>query len=239
MNEDLPLADELSAVFARMSGLLLSEETVGTALKLVTSLAVDTIPESLGAGVTLVDERGAKTTAAASNSVVERADALQYDFDEGPCLAAWAQRRLVRIDDLATEERWSRWCRAAHGLGLGSALSVPLVAANTVVGAMKVYADRPAAFDEQADDLLTRFATQAAILVANVETLEKAERLSEGLKEALRSRDMIGMAKGILMQDGTDEETAFAMLAAASQRENKKLRDVAQELVRSRARRRR
>jgi len=238
--DELPLADELSLVSARMSGLLLSQETVGTALDMVTSLAKDTIPGSLGAGVTLTDERGQKITAGASNPRVERADAVQYELEEGPCLTAWARRELVRIDDMAAEKRWPRWCPVAHELGMRAAMSAPLVAGHQTLGAMKVYAERPAAYDEGSEDLLARFGAQAAILVANVQALEKAERLSEGLKEALRSRDLIGAAKGILMaRSEVDEETAFAMLVSASQRENRKLREVAEALVQSTARRRR
>jgi hypothetical protein len=93
MVQGLPLAEELSAVFARMSGLLLSEETVGTAVGLITALATDAIPGTAGAGVTLVDERGAKTTSGASDPVVEKADSAQYELDEGPCLTAWLSAR--------------------------------------------------------------------------------------------------------------------------------------------------
>ena len=46
----LPLAEELAVVFARMSGLLLSRETVATSLQLVTALAYDTIAASSGSG---------------------------------------------------------------------------------------------------------------------------------------------------------------------------------------------
>ncbi len=127
--DELPLADELSLVFARMSGLLLSQETVGTALDLVTSLAKDTIPGSLGAGVTLTNERGRKMTAGASDPRVERADALQYELEEGPCLTAWAQRELVHVDDMVAEKRWPRWCPLAYELGMRAAMSAPLLLA--------------------------------------------------------------------------------------------------------------
>ena len=237
---ELPLAQELSAVFARMSGLLLSEETVSTALGLVTSLAKDTIPGSVGSGVTLTDQRGRRVTAGASDAMVEEADDLQYELDEGPCLDAWVHRTVVRVDDTATDKRWPRWCAAVSSRGMRSALSAPLVAADTALGAMKVYGAQPAAFDGRSAELLTRFAAQAAILLANVKSFEKAGRLSDDLKEALRSRDVIGMAKGILMaQEGVDEEAAFVILVSASQRENQKLRDIAQRLVESTARRRR
>jgi GAF domain-containing protein len=238
MVQVLPLADELSVVFARMSGLLLSEETVSTAVGLVTALARDSIPGALGAGVTLVDERGGKTSSGASDPLVERADSLQYELDEGPCLAAWAQRALVRLDDVGSDGRWPRWCRAVEPLGLRAALSAPLVAGDRSLGAIKVYARQPGAFDRHAEHLLVMFAAQAAILLANVQSVESARRLSDGLKDALRSRDLIATAKGILMaREGIAEEPALAVLVASAQREHKTLRDAAHALVRSTVRR--
>lgn len=240
MDGELPLAEELSVVFARMSGLLLSQETVGTALGLVTSLAKDTIPGNVGTGVTLIDQLGRRTTAGASDPIVAEADRLQYELDEGPCLSAWAQRTVIRVDDTGTDQRWPRWCAAAHGLGMHSALSAPLVAGDTAPGAIKVYGAQPASFDDRSSQLLTKFAAQAAILMVNVQSFENAGRLSEALKEALHSRDVIATAKGILMAgQGVDEDAAFGILVSASQRENQKLRDVAQRLVESTARRRR
>src|SRR5215207_1115069 len=107
---DLPA--ELSSALTQMAGLVLSRESVDTALTLVTTLAAATIAGTTGAGVTLVDEHG-KRSKAASNELVERADALQYEFDEGPCLTAWRTRQLVRIDDTPTDPRWPRWNSAA------------------------------------------------------------------------------------------------------------------------------
>lgn len=85
-----------------------------------------------------------------------------------------------------------------------------------------------------------RFAAQAAIALANMQSLDSARQLSEGLKAALSTRDAIATAKGVLMaRDGVDEQTAFAMLVSASQRENRTLRDVATDLLAGLARRRR
>ena len=81
---------------------------------------------------------------------------------------------------------------------------------------------------------------QAAVLLANMQSHEAATELSAGLQQALRSRDMIATAKGILMaRDGLDEDSAFALLISVSQREHTKLRDVAQAIVSSTTRRRR
>jgi len=237
---DLPLADELSAVFARMSGLLLSEETVSTAVRLITSLATDTIAETAGAGVTLIDDSGRRTTAGASDPLVERADSVQYELDQGPCLTAWAGRTVVRIDDIPTDPRWPQWSAAVEPLGLRASLSAPLVAGDAALGAIKVYAHRPHAYGGRAERVLTMFAAQAAILLKNIQSYETAQRLSDELRGALRSRDLIGMAKGVLMaRDGVDEDVAFAILASTAQREHKRLKDVAHAVVKSAGRRRR
>jgi hypothetical protein len=92
MENHLPLADELAAVFARMSGLLLSAETAGAALELITALARETVKGSSGAGITLLDEFGDRITTAATDPLVTLADRLQYELGEGPCLTAWERR---------------------------------------------------------------------------------------------------------------------------------------------------
>lgn len=233
----LPLTDELSAVFARMSGLLLSRETVGTALELVTGLAVDTVPGSAGAGVTVVDEAGRRTSAA-TDPRVERADGFQYELDEGPCLAAAAARQVVRVDDVGTDPRWPRWGAAAAGLGLRSSLSAPMLAGDRTLGAVKVYAEAAGAFGASAERLLSMFAGQAAVLVANVTTYERAQRLSAELREAVRSRDVVNMATGFLMaRHRVDPDVAFTMLLARSRRDGATLKETAATVVGSAVRR--
>ncbi|GLY50377.1 GAF and ANTAR domain-containing protein [Lentzea sp. NBRC 102530] len=238
MDQDLPLADELAAVSVRMSGLLLSRETVRTALSLVTALAGEAVPGAEGAGVTLLDEDGRRATAAATDPLVQELDALQYELREGPCLSAWEQRRVFRVDDFAGEPRWRRWAGAALASGMRAALSAPLVAGGGALGAIKVYGREPFTFGERDEYLLTMFAAQAAILLANVRSFENARKLSDALVEQMRGRDVISMAKGILMaREHLDETTAFALLARESQDGNKRLRDLATALVRSTARR--
>lgn len=232
MVQDLPLADELAAVFARLSGLLLSQETVQTSLQLVATLAQETIPDSTGAGVTLVDESGARRSAAATTDQVLQADRVQYDLDEGPCLTAWRDRVVVRVGDIATDGRFPRWARVAQDLGLRASLSAPLVAGDQSLGAMKVYSTEPGAFTDRSQHLLPMFAAQAAVLLANVQTYEHARQISDHLREALQSRDVISTAKGILMaRDGLTDQDAFRMLVSVASRENRKLRLVAQDLV--------
>lgn len=236
---DLPLAEELAGVYGRMSGVLLSEETVTSALHIAATLALETLPSTVGAGITLVDGAGKKTSAAATSALVERADALQYELDEGPCLTAWAERRVIRIDEMASDERFPRWSRAVAPLGLHAMISAPLVAGDVALGAMKVYARAAEPYDARHEHLLTLFAAQAAVMLANVQSYETSQRLSSSLRAALRTRDIIGQAKGILMaREGVDEDTAFAMMSATSQEQNVKVYDLAVALVQSTAKRR-
>lgn len=235
----LPLADEMAAVSARMSGLLLTSETVTSALGLVTSLAVETVPGSSGAGITIVDERGRRTSAATDEDAW-RADALQYEHDEGPCLTAAALRQVVRVDDLRTDPRWPRWARSAVPLGLRATLSAPMVAGDRPLGAIKVYAREPGAFDGRAEQLMLLFSAQAAILVANVQAHERAQQLSEGLRQTVRDRDAISVAKGVLIaRHGIDEDTAFGMLLARAAQDAVPLREAARIVVGSAVHRRR
>lgn len=236
---ELPLAEELASVFSRMSGMLLSEETVASALTMVTTLVLETLPGARGAGVTLVDGAGRRTSAAATDDHVARADRLQYELDEGPCLSAWKQRRVFRIDDTHEESRWMRWCAEAAPLQVRSVLSAPLAVGEVGFGAMKVYSAVPAAFGPREERVMGLFAAQASVLLANVQSHDNAQRLSDSLRAALASRDLIGQAKGMLMQrDGVDSDTAFAMLAATSQQRQLKLTEVARALVATATRRR-
>jgi GAF domain-containing protein len=230
-SDDRATSFDLSTPLGQMAGLVLSQETVETALELVATLATTVTVGTMGAGVTVVDEHG-KRSRAASNASVERADALQYEFDEGPCLTAWRTREPVRIDDTTTDGRWPRWNESAARLGVRSVLSAPLVAAGESIGAMKVYCERPANYGARDEQVMALLARQAAILLANAQSLREARRLSRQLTEALGSRDSIAQATGVLLAQGTaSAEDAFRALAAAARRADRSVEEVARALV--------
>jgi GAF domain-containing protein len=225
------LPPEPSSALTQMAGLVLSRQTVDTALALVTTLAEATMAGTTGAGVTIADEHG-KRSRAASNQRVEQADALQYEFDEGPCLTAWRTRQLVRIDDTATDSRWPSWNSAAARLGVRAVLSAPLVADDDGIGAIKVYSDQPANYGEQDERVMSLFAQQAAILLANTQSLQQARRLSRQLTDALGSRDAIVRATGVLLARGAaDQDAAFVALTDAARRSGQTVQEVARQLL--------
>jgi len=233
------LTDELAGVFARMSGLLLSEETVESSLGLLCSLAQDTVPGATGAGVSVIDERGRRSSGSTDDRV-RQADSLQYELDEGPCIAAASSRSLIRIDDLAADERWPTWASAVAPLGFRAAMSSPLVVGDGSLGAMKVYADEPGTFDSGSEQRLALFSAQAAVLVANVRAYDRAKRLSDGMRQAVRDRDTISVAKGVLMgRDRVDGDTALRLLLSRSERDGTTVAEAARSVLEAVVRRRR
>jgi GAF domain-containing protein len=240
MIEQLPLADELAAMSARVSGLLPSVQTVRGALDLVTSLAVEVLPGTAGAGVTLTDAHGVRMTAAATDALVERADALQYELGEGPCLTAWEQHSTVRVDDVRKDRRWPGWSAAVTGTGLRSCLSSALVTGNVGLGAMKVYSGQVANFGPRSEYLMHMFAAQAATLVMEVRAAERARAISEDLRAVIRQRDVVSLAKGILMhRERVSEEDAFVMLVALARQQHVSMHEAAESLARATPHRRR
>ncbi len=211
-----PTLNEFEVVFGRVKGLLLTRETAGHAVDLLAEAARDTIPGALGAGVTLI-AGGAPTSTGYTDPLVARVDALQYGLNEGPCLTAWAEGKPVRIEDTRAEPRWPRWSAAVAGIPIRSCVSVPLQRGRTTIGALKVYAAAPAAFDAGTEALLTRFAASAAALLGHIQTTETPRRISAGLAAALRSRDAVAMARGVLMArlHLTEDEALLRLITMA------------------------
>lgn len=231
---NVPLAAELAELAARMSPLLLAEESVESAVTVLTSLALETIEGASGAGVTLVDAAGSRISKAATSDLVRQADDQQYELGEGPCLTAYAETQTVWADDLTNEPRWPRWAEATVGMGLLSSVSSPLVIDERVLGAVKVYGDRAHAFDDRAVRLLEGFAATAALLLGNVVSVDHSRQLSATLREALHARDAVQIAKGILMQrDGRSEDDALQLLVGRARVANRVLHEVADDVIRS------
>jgi len=228
----MPLADELAQLAARMSPILLSADSVAAAVQVLSSLAQETVPGATGAGVSLFDDQGRRTSTAATTEMTREVDDWQYRLDQGPCLAAWAQRVVVRVDDIDYDPRWPQWSQAVQHLGVLSSLSAPMVTAGRVLGAVKVYSGQRAAFDGRAEQLLAGVADTAALLLGSIISLENAVRLSDDLRRTIRDRDRVQLAKGIVMhRDGLAEDAAFQNLIGQAKDADRELRDVADVII--------
>jgi GAF domain-containing protein len=113
-----------------------------------------------------------------------------------------------------------------------SVLSTPLLLGEESIGAMKVYCERPMNYGPHDEHVMRLLAGQAAILLANTQSLQEARRLSRRLTEALAGRDVVARATGVLLAQGVpSEQAAFARLAAAAREAERPVQDVAQALV--------
>lgn len=221
----------LSDSLAALSRFFVGDGTLEETLTRVADLTTDAVPGADFVGITLMVE-GRRRTAIFTDETAPEVDQAQYDAGDGPCLAAFDELRVTRIDSTREPGRWPEFREAAAAHGIGSTLSLPLAVDKAGVGAMNLYARRERAFGDRDVETAELFSSQAAIVLANAQAYWDARQLGEGLAEAMRNRAMIEQAKGMLMAaQRCDEEVAFRMLVRASQRENVKLRDVAKRIV--------
>lgn len=226
-----PETDGFLEGLEKIAGLAVAHHTVQSMLDVVVSLAKQLIPPADGTGLTLREEGLWKTTAHSDDFVID-VDAKQYEARSGPCLSAAKENSVFSADDLKADERWPEFGKAAAAVGVRSVLSAPLSAGQAAVGALNIYAFTPKAFGTDAESTATVLARHATIALANKAALGTGEELAEQLREALLSREVIGEAKGMLMERRklTSDE-AFDVLREMSQAQNRKLRTIADEIV--------
>ncbi|WP_458107880.1 GAF and ANTAR domain-containing protein [Arthrobacter sp. R3-55] len=229
--KQLPL-DELSVAIGRILGLLLTEEKVDQAVQSLSRAIKESVPGSIGAGVSILDSQGRRTSTGFTDSIVEQADHLQYDLGQGPCLTAWATEESVLITDVRSDPRWPEWTDSVSPLPIRSVVSAPLMANGHSIGAIKVYASETDVFDASSTYLMELFASPAATLLSHIQSAETPRRISEGLQAALYSRDVVNRACGILMErHKTTHERALQQLILQSRDKNQSLQEVSAELV--------
>jgi GAF domain-containing protein len=193
-------------------------------LDAIARTAVQTIGPAKYAGVNLYDH-GTFVPQSVAGEPPLVLDVLQQETGIGPCIDAARDQVTIRVDEMATETRWPAYVERALALGVASMLCVPLYVDDQQLGSVSLYATDRVAFS-LADEYVARlFATQAALALA------EARRAGQ-LRHALSNRDVIGQAKGILMErHRITADEAFRILSGASQRSNRKLADVARALT--------
>ena len=180
-----------------------------------------------GASVSLTHDGSTQGTFGSSGEVSRRLDELQFTFGEGPCLEAAYQHRTIRVPDMAHETRWPLFSSRAAEAGARGMLSIQLWVEGDDLGALNLYSYEANAFTDESENIGLLVASHASVAFAEAEK-------NRQLNEAVASRDVIGQAKGILMERHkiTGEE-AFIVLSMASQRAHMKLWTVADHLISS------
>ena len=232
MDNSLPLANELAKLTGQAADGFLTEENASKAVQSLAYVLRDSIPNAAGAGASIINARGRRESAGATDPVVLRADKLQYELGQGPCLSAWAEQRAIIIQDTRQETRWPKWTAAIAELPLRSVLSAPLTTEGRRIGALKVYSPSPLVFDDHSVFLIERLAGPAAVLLGSARDREATLRLGSQLAEALANRDAISQAQGILIERmHVSSREALDVMLVESRKEGKPLQEVARGIV--------
>jgi transcriptional regulator with GAF, ATPase, and Fis domain len=217
--------DTLAGTLSELARSLHQETGVEDTLRGIVFAAVGTVPGAQEAALSVIEGGRRVRTQAGTAELVYQVDQVQYDTGEGPCLSSLYQQRTVRLSDMATELRWPRFTRRAAELGVGSMLSFQMYVERDNLGALNLYSRDTDAFTDESEQVGLLFATHAALAMADAQNQERLYR-------AMEVRDLIGQAKGILMErHKVTDDQAFRLLVRASQNANRKLVDIARYLV--------
>jgi GAF domain-containing protein len=224
-------SDVLRSTIRALSQYFVGGVSLEDTLTVVAQLGTDTLPNADMAGITLLSN-GKPTTAVFTDVESPEIDQAQYSSGEGPCLDAFRFGCSYRVDSMPSEDRWPAFVQSCLDHHVLSTLSMPLVIDGDSIGALNFYSRTEQGFPDRDERTAEVFADTAATVLANARAYWEAFNLSQNLSEAMKSRAVIEQAKGALMsQSGVSSDEAFQLLVRASQRENRKVRDIAEQIV--------
>ena len=224
----------LAMVFAEIAEQLYDADSFDDVLSRIAKAAVSTVAGCRMASVTLTERSGYRT-AASTDPAATAVDQAQYQAHEGPCLDA-VDAPMVYAQSFP-DERWPTLASRPTESGVQSILSYRLAAASSGTaglggGSLNSYGVNPDAFSDTAQDIGLVLAAHASVAARAVGERSTLQSLGRDMQQALLSRDVIGQAKGILMERlKITPEDAFDLLRRASQQLNIKLGEVARGLA--------
>jgi GAF domain-containing protein len=232
---DNPPPAHAAEALEQLGRMSLRELSMDSLLQTVADLSKLVMPGNTETSVLLL-VKDHPTTVVWTGQLAVALDERQYERGHGPCLHAARTGELTEIADTRTDRRWPDYLPRAVGAGNLSSLSVPLAIDKDeqVSGALNIYARRPDAFDQNSRAVATRFGPYAAVAAGNLYAYQSARDTAANLQAALASRAVIDQAKGVLIERyKLTPDQAFQLLAQASMNANRKVRDIADHLVRT------
>jgi len=222
-------AEQLAERFAQLARWWHAAPTPAEARRRVARSAVDSVAGCEHAAITLITRHASTVSVAATDDTAELVDRIQQELGRGPCLDAMRTRAWCLIPDFTTDESSPAFSRPATAqTGVRSMLSLPLFFDDEMLGALNLYSSAPDAFSGSAIATASVLAAHAALAIADAGNRERCAEL----EEALISNRVIGMAVGIVMAGRrATPEQALELLRGASRRSNRKLSDIAAEVV--------
>lgn len=223
--DDARSAGELAGQLSELARSLQDENDFEAALATMVHAALQLIPGTVDASISVAQARCAVRSHAHSSDLPATVDQLQEQHGQGPCLDAAYEEKIVRVPDFRQEQRWPAFAPAALKAGAKSMLAFQLYTNGEDLGALNVYGTDFDAFDADAEEMGSLVSAHASVAFADAQQIQH-------LTEALATRDLIGQAKGILMERlKITAQQAFVVLTTASSRANIKLREVAVHLT--------
>ncbi|MEU0529077.1 GAF and ANTAR domain-containing protein [Amycolatopsis tolypomycina] len=233
----VPAEGPLTQRFGELAAVLLEAGTLHEAMERVVSAALRIVPGADLVSITLRSARGEFHTPAWTSETAEELDRIQYRTGQGPCVEAARHDGPGHClaEDLAGSSAFPDFGPRAAALGYRSLLATTLLPdrkSDLPPGAINLYSRRTGAFSDDAVDHALVLASHAALALAGSAAHTAAALREQNLRRAIDSRDVIGQAKGILMnRRGVSADEAFDILRRTSQDLNVKLSDLAHTLT--------
>ncbi|GAA3707145.1 GAF and ANTAR domain-containing protein [Microlunatus aurantiacus] len=219
------MGDEIAGKLAGLARALEHLDRPDTVLAAIVAAAVALVPGADEGSISAISGRARVWSHAPTSDLPRLVDAVQEEVRQGPCLDAAYEHQTVRIADMTSEQRWPLFAARAAELGAGSMLALQLYVEGDDLGAINLFARTPGAFTDESEQIGLLVAAHAAIAYVGA-------RKGADLAAALANRDLIGQAKGMLMERyHLSGDRAFLLLTRVSQNSNRKLHQVATELV--------
>jgi anti-anti-sigma regulatory factor len=215
----------------RVTALPADPDVIDGALRLIVELARISIGGADGVSVSLL-RHGVLSTVAASDQTIMAMDADQYSTGQGPCVDASINGHWFHAESLETETRWPAFTPQARGLGIKAILSSPLRAFDKPVGALNIYSRTAESFEVKDQESAAVFAQQASVILSDARAGVSNTQMAIRFQTALRSREVITLAKGIIMErEGVEEKGAFSALLRLALAQGLPLRERAEAIV--------
>jgi GAF domain-containing protein len=225
----------LVASFAQVARQLFAFDDLRDVLPQVLKFTVSAVAGCDWASVTLWRHERVVDTVT-TNAVAAELDDIQFGTGIGPGPEAMDGEAPIYVPRLTDQSRWPVLAATATQLGVVSAWchgpSVQQPAQWSPLGVLSVYSATPDAFTDEDQEFASILAAYVSVAVAMSHRRDEVDRREAALHRGLSTRDVVGQAKGILMErQRLSAGDAFDLLRRVSQQLNRKLADVAQHLA--------
>lgn len=223
---------DLATAFVDLADTLVSDYDIADLLYRLVDHSVRLL-DATEAGLLLSDQRGSLHVMASSDEKTKLLELFQLQADEGPCLDCYRSGEAVAVADLAANlTRWPRFAPVALAEGYTAVHAFPLRLRKMTIGALNLFSDHPGDLPDDDRYVAQALADIATIAILQERAIQHNETLVAQLEGALASRVVIEQAKGVLAEHGgLDMDQAFQALRDLARNSNRRLADVAHDVV--------